>query len=54
MATQKKRTNKAKTAKKMEKCPKGTHRENGKCKTQKPKCKTGYHRPAPTKRCEKK
>lgn len=38
----------------VKRCPTGTHRENGKCRTQKPKCKAGYHRPAPTKRCEKK
>jgi hypothetical protein len=51
----KSRKNRSKTAKKSTtaRCPTGTHRENGKCRTQKPKCKAGYHRPAPTKRCQK-
>ena len=43
-----------KTVKKTTKCAKGSHRVNGKCKTMKSKCKTGYHRPAPSKRCVKK
>lgn len=52
MATRHSRTKRAnKTARK---CPKGSHRVNGKCKTMKSKCKTGYHRPSPSKRCVKK
>ena len=46
-------TKKNKTMKK-EKCAKGSHRVNGKCRTQKSKCKTGYHRTNPSKRCVKK
>ena len=49
-----KSTKKNRTAKKSTKCATGSHRVNGKCKTMKPKCKSGYHRTAPTKRCEKK
>lgn len=36
------------------KCSRGTQRVNGKCKTMKKRCKPGYHRPSPTKRCTKK
>lgn len=52
--TAKKSRTAKKTVKKTTKCVTGSHRVNGKCKTMKPKCKTGYHRPSPTKRCEKK
>ena len=52
--TAKKNRTAKKTVKKTTKCATGSHRVNGKCKTMKPKCKTGYHRPSPTKRCEKK
>lgn len=51
MAKRRSTTKKNKTAKK---CAAGSHRVNGKCKTMKSKCKTGYHRTVPTKRCEKK
>lgn len=53
MAIKKSTTKKNKTMKKG-KCAKGSHRVNGKCRTQKSKCKTGYHRTNPSKRCVKK